>query len=137
MKYQAHLRQLCLLLIQFSLFSISLLLIARVIFFLHIDDLLPKVAINDDVWRAFWVGMRFDAKVTAIAYAPLLLSGLIAACSSKAYLRWQRFAVSYHSVIACLYVLGCVVNHYYYLTYGSYVAYFGDCDRSFRFIPIT
>ncbi|MGL5471475.1 MAG: LTA synthase family protein [Shewanella sp.] len=124
MKYQAHLRQLCLLLIQFSLFSISLLLIARVIFFLHIDDLLPKVAINDDIWRAFWVGMRFDAKVTAIAYAPLLLSGLIAACSSKAYLRWLRFAVSYHSVIACLYVLGCVVNHYYYLTYGSHVDLF-------------
>ncbi|MCG6438232.1 LTA synthase family protein, partial [Vibrio parahaemolyticus] len=85
MKYPSHLRQLCLLLLQCFLFSFSLLLIARVVFFLHTRDVLPEAGVSDDIGRAFWVGGRFDAKVTAIAYAPLLLSGLIAAAFHNIY----------------------------------------------------
>ncbi|MCR9298814.1 LTA synthase family protein [Vibrio fluvialis] len=124
MKYPSHLRQLCLLLLQCFLFSFSLLLIARVVFFLHIRDVLPEAGVSDDIGRAFWVGGRFDAKVTAIAYAPLLLSGLIAAAFHNIYRRWLKFALGYHSVIAFLYVVGGIGNYYYYLTYGSYVDLF-------------
>ncbi|EOX4129814.1 LTA synthase family protein [Vibrio cholerae] len=124
MNYQSNLRQLCLLLTQFSFFSISLLLISRVIFFLHINNVLPQDGVTDDIWRAFWVGGRFDAKVTAIAYSPLLLSGLIAAAFSQLYLRWLKFALGYHSVIGCLYAIGCILNYYYYKTYGSHVDLF-------------
>lgn len=124
MKYQSRFRQLCLLLLQFFLFSFSILLISRYLFFVNVQDALPEQGVGGDVWRAFVVGGRFDAKVTAIAYAPLLLSGLIVAAFHQGYQRWLKFALGYHAVVAFLYVVGCICNYYYYRTYGSYVDLF-------------
>lgn len=124
MNYQSHFRQLSLLLLKCFLFSFSILLISRYLFFAHVQGVLPDQGVDDDIWRAFFVGGRFDAKVTAIAYSPLLLSGLIAAAFHGAYRRWLRFAVGYHTVVATLYVVGCICNYYYYRTYGSYVDLF-------------
>ncbi|MFL1405766.1 LTA synthase family protein [Marinobacter sp. M1N3S26] len=124
MKYQSRFRQLSLLLLQFFVFSFSILLISRYLFFISVQGSLPEQGIGDDIWRAFFVGGRFDAKVTAIAYSPLLLSGLMVAAFHRAYQRWLKFAVGYHVVIASLYVVGCVCNYYYYQTYGSYVDLF-------------
>lgn len=124
MNYQSRLRQLCIVLLQFFLFAFSLLLIARGILFSHIQDVLIQPGVGEDIWRAFRVGARFDAKVTAIAYAPLLLAGLILAASGRGYALWQKVAPGYHCVIALLYVLGGIGNYYYYLTYGSHVDLF-------------
>ncbi|MFC4258415.1 LTA synthase family protein [Marinobacter lacisalsi] len=124
MNYQSRFRQLSLLLLKCFLFSFSILLVSRYLFFTHIQGVLPDQGIDDDIRRAFFVGGRFDAKVTAIAYSPLLLSGLIAAAFQGAYQRWLKFAVGYHAVVAALYVVGCICNHYYYITYGSYVDLF-------------
>ena len=124
MNYQSRFRQLSLLLFKCFLFSFTILLVSRYLFFTHIQGVLPEQGVDDDIWRAFFVGGRFDAKVTAIVYSPLLLSGLIAAAFQGAYQRWLRFAVGYHSVVAVLYVVGCISNYYYYITYGSYVDLF-------------
>lgn len=91
---------------------------------MYIQDVLPATGVGDDTWRAFFVGGRFDAKVTAIAYSPLLLSGLVAAAFHGAYQRWLRFSVGYHTVVAALYVVGCICNFYYYTTYGSHIDLF-------------
>lgn len=124
MSYQSRFRQLSLLLFSCFLFSFTILLVSRYLFFVHLQDVLPEKGIDDDIWRAFFVGGRFDAKVTAIAYSPLLLSGLVAAAFHGVYHRWLRFAVGYHTVVAVLYVVGSVCNFYYYTTYGSYVDLF-------------
>ncbi|QXO17268.1 LTA synthase family protein [Vibrio ostreae] len=124
MNYQSHLRQLCLVLLQFFVFSFSILLIARGVFFHHIQDVLIQPGVTEDIWRAFRVGARFDAKVTAIAYAPLLLAGLVLAASRRGYARWCHVAPLYHALIALLYVLGCIGNYYYYLTYGTHIDLF-------------
>ena len=124
MKYQSRFRQLSLFLFKCFLFSFSILLVSRYLFFMHLRDGLPETGVGDDIWQAFFVGGRFDAKVTAIAYSPLLLSGLVAAAFQGAYQRWLRFAIGYHSVVAALYVVGCICNFYYYTTYGSYVDLF-------------
>ncbi|QBM17697.1 hypothetical protein MARI_18180 [Marinobacter sp. JH2] len=124
MKYQSRFRQLSLFLLKCFLFSFSILLVSRYLFFMHIQDVLPETGIEDDIWKAFLVGGRFDAKVTAIAYSPLLLSGLVAAVFHGAYRRWLTFAIGYHAVVATLYVIGCICNFYYYTTYGSYIDLF-------------
>ena len=99
-------------------------MVSRTVLFLHIQDVLPKTGVDDDIWRAFFFGGRFDAKVTAIAYSPLLLSGYVVAAFHGAYERWLRFAVHYHTVVAALYVFGCICNFYYYTTYGSHIDLF-------------
>lgn len=124
MKYQSYFRQLSLLFFGFFLSSFSILFFARALFFIHIQDALPLENLSDDIWRAFWIGGRFDAKVTAIAYAPLLLSGLIAAACERTYVLWLKLASGYHSIIVFLYIIGCFGNYYYYLTYGSHVDLF-------------
>lgn len=122
--YQSNLRQICLLLLQCFVFSLIVLLIARGVFFFNIQHVLPQDDINDDIWRAFFVGVRFDAKVTAIAYAPLLLSGLVSALFYRAYQCWLKFSLLYQGVIVFIYVAASIGNYYYYLTYGSYVDLF-------------
>lgn len=123
--YSASLRQLCLLLFTFSLFSFVILLAARGLFFLSIRDALPDDPDRvKDTIRAFTTGARFDAKVTAIAYAPLLLSGLVCAAWQGAYTRWIGWAKGYHTVVVFLYVVGSIANYYYYRTYGHYVDLF-------------
>lgn len=124
MKYQSRFRQLSLLLLQFSAFSFCVLLVSRFLFFVSVQDALPDQGVGDDIWRAFFVGGRFDAKVTAIVYAPLLLAGLFVAAFHKAYQYWIRFALGYHVVVVFLYVVGCISNYYYYQTYGSHVDLF-------------
>ncbi len=124
MKYQSRFRHLSLFLFKCFLFSFSILMVSRYLFFMHIQDVLPEAGVDDDIWRAFFFGGRFDAKVTAIAYSPLLLSGLVAAAFHDAYQRWLRFAVGYHTVVAALYVVGCICNFYYYTTYGSHIDLF-------------
>ncbi|MFV0447206.1 MAG: LTA synthase family protein [Vibrio sp.] len=110
--------------LQYCVFSFMVLLISRGIFFFSIQHMLPQDGIGDDIWRAFLVGGRFDAKVTAIAYAPLLLSGLICAAFYRGYQSWLKFSLTYHAVIVFLYTAGSIGNFYYYQTYGSYVDLF-------------
>lgn len=124
MKYQSRFRQLSLLLLQYFAFSFCILLVARLMLFVSVRESLPGQGVGDDIWRAFFVGGRFDAKVTAIVYAPLLLSGLVTAAFQRAYQRWLRFAFGYHVVVAFLYVVGSIGNYYYYQTYGTHVDLF-------------
>jgi len=124
MKYQSRFRHLTLFLFKCFLFSFAILAVSRTLLFLHIQDVLPETGVDDDIWRAFFFGGRFDAKVTAIAYSPLLLSGYVVAAFHGAYQRWLRFAVHYHTVVAALYVVGCICNFYYYTTYGSHIDLF-------------
>ncbi|WP_099610822.1 LTA synthase family protein [Vibrio fujianensis] len=124
MVFQTHFRHLFQLLVLYFIFAFLLLLCSRYVFYLGIEPNLPVNDIADDVGRAFGVGARFDAKVTAIAYAPLLLAGLFCAPFAKAYQRWLSLSAYYHATIVLLYVIGGIANYYYYLTYGSHVDLF-------------
>lgn len=124
MHVQNHFRHLFQVLALYFIFSLLLLLFSRFALYLYIEPNLPTQDIADDIRRAFWVGMRFDAKVTAIAYSPLLLVGLFCAPFAKAYPRWCGVSVYYHTLVAFLYVIGGIGNYYYYLTYGSHVDLF-------------
>ncbi|GHX40491.1 Phosphoglycerol transferase [Vibrio cholerae] len=124
MHVQNHFRHLFQVLALYFIFSLLLLLFSRYALYLYIEPNLPTQDISDDIRRAFWVGMRFDAKVTAIAYSPLLLVGLFCAPFAKAYPRWCGVSVYYHTLVAFLYVIGGIGNYYYYLTYGSHVDLF-------------
>ncbi|MCG3740002.1 LTA synthase family protein [Vibrio cincinnatiensis] len=124
MHVQNHFRHLFQVLALYFIFSLLLLLFSRYALYLYIESNLPTQDIADDIRRAFWVGMRFDAKVTAIAYSPLLLVGLFCAPFAKAYPQWCGVSVYYHTLVAFLYVIGGIGNYYYYLTYGSHVDLF-------------
>ncbi|MCG3759557.1 LTA synthase family protein [Vibrio cincinnatiensis] len=124
MHVQNHFCHLFQVLALYFIFSLLLLLFSRFALYLYIEPNLPTQDIADDIRRAFWVGMRFDAKVTAIAYSPLLLAGLFCAPFDKAYQRWCGVSVYYHTLVAFLYVIGGIGNYYYYLTYGSHVDLF-------------
>ncbi|WP_217520984.1 LTA synthase family protein [Vibrio metschnikovii] len=124
MSFQSHFRQVCQLFIGYFVFSFLLLFASRYALYLSIEPGLLGHDLVDDIQRAFVVGARFDAKVTAIAYAPLLLLGLVCAAFSRAYSRWLSVSTYYHAVVVLLYVIGGIANYYYYLTYASHIDLF-------------
>ncbi|WP_102552312.1 alkaline phosphatase family protein [Vibrio splendidus] len=93
--------------------------------FLHLiaDDVLLKQH-SDDIFQAFFVGARYDLKVTAIGFAPIFLSGLITAQFQKVFGVWRKWAPYYSLVISFLITVFSVGNYYYYVTYGNYIDLF-------------
>ncbi|EGR8991359.1 phosphoglycerol transferase [Vibrio vulnificus] len=110
----------------FSLIVASLLLltVSRGLFLLLAADFSDLTGLGNDLFRAFWVGARFDAKIIAIAFAPLFLAGLVLAAFSKGFSLWQRAVPNYAFVIFFLLSAFSIGNYYYYVTYGNYIDVF-------------
>ena len=110
----------------FSLIVVALLLltVSRGLFLLFAADVSELAGLGNDLLRAFWVGARFDAKIIAIAFAPLFLAGLILASFPRGFSLWQRSVPNYAFVIFFLLTAFSIGNYYYYVTYGNYIDVF-------------
>lgn len=104
--------------------GIALLSLSRAMFYFQVVNPSELIGIETDVWRAFWVGLRFDAKVVAIGFAPLLLVGLILSSFSSIYKKFTRVIPSYSALIFFLLSGMSIANYYYYVTYGTYIDVF-------------
>ncbi|MCW4441217.1 LTA synthase family protein [Vibrio splendidus] len=124
MDFDQNYRKLTRTLIVLFFTGIALLSLSRAMFYFQIVDSSELIGIEADVWRAFWVGFRFDAKVVAIGFAPLLLVGLILSSFSYLYQKFIRFIPSYSALIFFLLSAMSIANYYYYVTYGTYIDVF-------------
>ncbi|NMV21023.1 LTA synthase family protein, partial [Vibrio parahaemolyticus] len=59
-----------------------------------------------------------------LAFAPLLLSGLVMAASSRLFCWWRKLLPSYVGLIFFLLTAFSIGNYYYYVTYGNYIDVF-------------
>ncbi|NMS18509.1 LTA synthase family protein, partial [Vibrio parahaemolyticus] len=116
MGFQQQFRQLLRILLIVFLAALVLMSISRGWFFLLAADFARVADLSQDVWRAFYIGLRFDAKVIALAFAPLLLSGLVMAASSRLFCWWRKLLPSYVGLIFFLLTAFSIGNYYYYVT---------------------
>lgn len=124
MDFDQNYRKLTRTLIVLFIAGIALLSLSRALFYFQIVNPSELIGIETDVWRAFWVGLRFDAKVVAIGFAPLLLVGLILSSFSSIYKKFTRVVPSYSALIFFLLSGMSIANYYYYVTYGTYIDVF-------------
>ncbi|MDK9762862.1 sulfatase-like hydrolase/transferase [Vibrio sp. D420a] len=124
MDFDQNYRKLTRTLIVLFLTGIALLFFSRTMFYSQVVDPSELIGIETDIWRAFWVGLRFDAKVVAIGFAPLLLVGLILSSFSSIYKQFTRVIPSYSALIFFLLSGMSIANYYYYVTYGTYIDVF-------------
>lgn len=96
----------------------------RIVFLFNISDENPLHQWGYELFDALFMGIRFDIKVIAIGYAPLLLIALFASVLVNGERLWQRVVPSYTSLISFLLVALSIVNYYYYVTYGNYIDLF-------------
>ncbi|MEZ8195334.1 LTA synthase family protein [Vibrio cortegadensis] len=124
MNFQHNFRHLIRVISILVLGGLILLSLSRGLFFSQIVEFDQLVGLSRDVWQAFIVGARFDAKIVSIAFAPLLLIGLSVGAFSKVYQRFTRVIPSYVALIFFLLAAFSIGNYYYYVTYGSYIDVF-------------
>jgi hypothetical protein len=124
MDFDQNYRKLARTLVVLFFAGIALLSFSRAMFYFQIVEPSKLIGIEADVWRAFWVGLRFDAKVVAIGFAPLLLVGLILSSFSSIYKKFTRVVPSYSALIFFLLSGMSIANYYYYVTYGTYIDVF-------------
>lgn len=124
MNFQHNFRHLIRVISTLVLGGLILLSLARGLFFSQIVEFEQLVGLSSDVWQAFIVGARFDAKIVSIAFAPLLLIGLSVGAFPKVYQRFSRGIPSYVALIFFLLAAFSIGNYYYYVTYGSYIDVF-------------
>ncbi len=104
--------------IQVALFTL-LLSTFRQIFTFYAGDLATISTVLPDYVQSVVVGFRFDLRVAAMAFAPLLLVGLILA-GTRAF-RYVTRAISFYSgVMYFLVAAVSISNYYYYKTYGNH-----------------
>ena len=124
MNFQNNFRTLNRLIWSMVLISTVAMLVSRTIFFFNVIDWSQLTGREVDVWRAFFIGSRFDIKIMAIAYAPLFLLGLLIASFDNWFKKWLAFSYFYNWVITVLVVGFSIGNYYYYVTYGTYMDMF-------------
>jgi len=124
MTFQHNFRQLNRLVWLMVLFAFLILFVGRLIFLANIIDTDLLNGRSDDLLRTFFVGGRFDLKVSTIAFAPILLIGLCCAVWPTAFELLRRVIPGYSAVIFFLIAGFSIGNYYYYLSYGNYIDVF-------------
>jgi phosphoglycerol transferase MdoB-like AlkP superfamily enzyme len=104
--------------------SAAIILVGRGIFFFQQADLSMINGREQDLMRAFWVGMRFDLKIATIGFAPLLLAGLLLSAFPRLFSVVRAIAPYYAGVIFFLVTAFTIGNYYYYITFGNYIDVF-------------
>ena len=79
---------------------------------------------EEDLLRAFWVGSRFDLKITTIAFAPLFLLGLGLAAFPSLFAGLRKAIPYYACLIFFLITAFSIGNYYYYTTFGNFIDVF-------------
>ncbi len=124
MNFQKNYKQLSRLIWLSVFITAAILLVGRSLFLFNIVDSAELANRGKDLWQAMFIGSRFDLKVAAIGFAPLLLIGLITAAFPKFYRILINVFPWYAGVIFFLVTGFSIGNYYYYLTYGSYIDVF-------------
>lgn len=119
MSFQTNFRQfLRLIWLNVAIFTL-LGLVTRSVFLLSIANVSTLTELPSDVLDALIVGSRFDLRVAAIAFAPLLLIGLLTT-GSRLYKYTQKIVPIYGSVIFFLQASTAIGNYFYYKTYHNH-----------------
>lgn len=93
---------------------------ARYFMLQHFATSLSLGEYGDDLQRMWWIGIRYDLRVAAMAMAPLLLSGLMVAGWNKGWAWWRPLAVIWVALITLLVSAAAMGNFYYYQTYHQH-----------------
>jgi phosphoglycerol transferase MdoB-like AlkP superfamily enzyme len=120
MNFQYNFRTLSRLIWALVLISTLILFISRLTFFINIVDWSQLGGRWEDLYRAFFTGMRFDLKIVAIGFSPLLISGLACACYDNWFKAFRKISHYYSLFITFLLISFSIGNYYYYATYGTY-----------------
>ncbi|MDD9192106.1 sulfatase-like hydrolase/transferase [Aliivibrio sp. S2TY2] len=104
--------------------AVIILSIGRLVFLANVVDTAELAHRGGDLWRALFIGLRFDLKIAAIGFAPLVLIGLVLAIFPKAYRVFAKIIPWYAGVIFFLVAGFSIGNYYYYLTYGNHIDVF-------------
>lgn len=96
-----------------------LLTISRLIFlYLEGDHLLMK-SLHSDFFETLFIGLRFDLRVATIAFAPMLLLGLILTTTKYRSLM-PKLVAFYSFVIYFFSVSASIGNYFYFKTYNNH-----------------
>jgi len=110
--------------------STIILTVSRSIFLVQQIDISMLSGRESDLFRALFVGLRFDLKVITIAFAPLFLFGIIFSAFPNVFNRLKKAIPYYAALIFFLVTAFSIGNYYYYVTFGNYfdVFVFGLVD---------
>ena len=124
MNFQENYKQLSRVIWLSVFIAVTVLFVGRLIFLFNIADSAQLAQRSTDLWRALFIGLRFDLKVVVIGFAPLLLIGLIVAAFPKIYRILAKIFHWYAGLIFFLVTGFSIGNYYYYLTYGNHIDVF-------------
>ena len=100
--------------------AILILMASRLWFLLKITDIPLILQHKQDFILSVITGLRFDIKVSVIAFSPILLFGSFCALARPSYLKFLTFKMYYIAVITFLLISISIGNYYFYTTYGTY-----------------
>ncbi|MGF1804283.1 LTA synthase family protein, partial [Aliivibrio sifiae] len=124
MNFQENYKQLSRVIWLSVFIAVTILCVGRLIFLFNIADSAELAQRSTDLWRALFIGLRFDLKVVVIGFAPLLLIGLIVAAFPRLYRILAKIFPWYAGLIFFLVTGFSIGNYYYYLTYGNHIDVF-------------
>jgi len=110
--------------------STIILTVSRSIFLVQQVDISMLSGRESDLFRALFVGLRFDLKVITIAFSPLYLAGIIVSAFPGIFRALKKAIPYYAALIFFLVTAFSIGNYYYYVTFGNYfdVFVFGLVD---------
>ncbi len=92
-------------------------LCARFAMFQSFVDPQAVVGFQQDVRRMWWIGLRFDLRIAAMAISPLLILGMLSAWHDKSWKLWRNFALGYVPIAVLSVVFLSLSNYFYYQTF--------------------
>ncbi|PKH05038.1 LTA synthase family protein [Moritella sp. Urea-trap-13] len=122
--YQQNFAKLAKIISFYILLSVIFLSFARAIFLYNIVDFEQLALYQNDLFKVFFWGSRYDLKVAVIGFAVPTLIGMLCAASKQYFECFTRYFNIYATVIFFLLVVCSICNYYYYQTYGSYIDIF-------------
>ncbi|WCE29837.1 LTA synthase family protein [Vibrio sp. SCSIO 43137] len=110
--------------------STIILTVSRSVFLAQQVDISMLSGREPDLFRALFVGLRFDLKVITIAFAPLYLIGIFFSAFPGIFRALNKAIPYYAALIFFLLTAFSIGNYYYYVTFGNYfdVFVFGLVD---------
>ncbi|WP_084781495.1 LTA synthase family protein [Salinivibrio sp. DV] len=122
--YQYRFRFLFIMSLRYILPGLAILTLGRLALLWFVNTDIELDTRVQDLLRALWVGFRFDAKVVAIGFSPLILAGLLSLTSARLFQKITNISSWYATVIYALMILASAINVYYFLAYGNHLDVF-------------
>lgn len=99
--------------------SVIILMAARGIFLFKIIDISTIFEYRSDLLLSLTTGLRYDLKVSVIAYAPVFLFGSLFSYYAHLYKHFLTATKLYTICIFFLLVSVSIANYFFYTTYGN------------------